>query len=62
MSEGLAQGPYVVVSVGFEPATIRTEGTALTTEPQCPTNDDNAFFPVVLTHKPPKYNHGFNTK
>ena len=26
-SEGLAQGPYVVAGVGFEPATLRTEGT-----------------------------------
>ena len=26
-SEGLAQGPYVAATVGFEPATFRTEGT-----------------------------------
>jgi len=26
-SEGLAQGPYVVDRVGFEPATFRTQGT-----------------------------------
>ena len=32
MSEGFAQGPYVADGVGFEPATLRTEGTALTTE------------------------------
>ena len=37
MSEGLAQGPYVVAGVGFEPATLRTEGTKFTTEPPCPT-------------------------
>ena len=29
-SEGLAQGPHVAARVGFEPATLRTEGT----EPQ----------------------------
>ena len=33
MSEGLAQGPYVAAKVGFEIATIRTQGTELTTEP-----------------------------
>ena len=33
MSEGLAQGPYGVVRVGFEPATLGTQGTKLTTEP-----------------------------
>ena len=27
VSEELAQGPYVAVRVGFEPATFRTEGT-----------------------------------
>ena len=27
VSEGLAQGHYVVARVGFEPATLRTEGT-----------------------------------
>jgi len=32
-SEGLAQGPYVVARVGFKPATLRTEGTELNTEP-----------------------------
>ena len=26
-SEGLAQGPYVAARVGFEPVTIRSEGT-----------------------------------
>jgi len=29
MSEGLAQAPYVVARVGFEPATFRTQGTKL---------------------------------
>jgi len=37
MSEGLAQGPYMVAKVGFEPATLQTQGTELTTEPPCPT-------------------------
>ena len=32
VSEGLAQGPYVVAGVGFEPATLLTPGTELTTE------------------------------
>ena len=36
MSEGLAQGLYRVVRVGFKPATLRTQGTELTTEPPCP--------------------------
>ena len=31
-SEGLAQGPYGVARVGFEPATLQTQGTELTTE------------------------------
>ena len=31
-SEGLAQGPCVSARVGFEPATVRTEDTELTTE------------------------------
>ena len=32
-SEGLAQGPYVAAKMGFEPATLRMQGTELTTEP-----------------------------
>ena len=32
-SEGLAQGPYVVARVGFEPVTLLMQGTELTTEP-----------------------------
>ena len=35
VSEGLAHGPYV--AVGFEPATLRTQGNDLTTEPPHPT-------------------------
>jgi len=31
-SEGLAQGPYVAARVGFEPATLRTQGTEPTNE------------------------------
>ena len=27
VSEGLAQGPYVVARVGFEPATLQTQDT-----------------------------------
>ena len=34
-SAGLAQGPYVA-RVGFEPATMRMQGTELTTEPPHP--------------------------
>ena len=34
--QSLAQGPYVAARVGFEPATLRTEGTQLTTEPPRP--------------------------
>jgi len=32
-SEGLAQGPYVATRVRFKPATLRTDGSKLTTEP-----------------------------
>ena len=35
-SEGLAQGPYVVARVWFEPATLRMQGRELTTEPLRP--------------------------
>ena len=34
MSEGFAQGQYVVAGVGFEPATFWMQGL-LTTEPPC---------------------------
>ena len=37
MSEGLAQGPFVVAGVGFEPATLWTQGSELTTDPPRPT-------------------------
>ena len=30
-----SQGSYVTARVGFEPATLRTEGTEPTTEPPC---------------------------
>jgi len=33
MSEGLAQGSYMAARVGFKPATLRMQGTKLTTEP-----------------------------
>ena len=33
MSEGLAQGPYLVARVRFEPATLQMQGTELTTKP-----------------------------
>jgi len=33
MSEGLAQGPYMAAGVGFEPATIWTQGTEITEPP-----------------------------
>ena len=35
-SEGLTQGPYVVVKAGFEPATLRTCGAESTKEPPRP--------------------------
>src|SRR6218665_869721 len=38
VSEGLAQGLYMAARVGFEPATLRTQSTELTTEPPCPTH------------------------
>ena len=44
-SEGLAQGSYVEAKVGFESATLRTQATELTTEPQRPTN--NGLQPLV---------------
>ena len=42
MSEGLAQGSYVVARVGFGPATFRTQATEPTTEPPCPTNGNKS--------------------
>jgi len=36
VSEGLAQGPYVAVRVGFKPANLWTEGTEFITEPPPP--------------------------
>ena len=39
-SEGLAQGPYVAVRVGFGPATLRTKGVESASEPPCP----NVFY------------------
>ena len=47
-SEGLAQGPYMVARVGFEPATLRMEGIALTTDPPCPTIELNHVLYKVL--------------
>ena len=35
-SEGLAQGPYAAARVGFEPATLRSQGTERTTAPPRP--------------------------
>ena len=42
VSEGLAQGPYMLASVGFEPATLQTQGTDRTTEATMPTKQLNA--------------------
>ena len=36
-SEGLSQGPYAAARVGFEPATLRSQGTERTTAPTRPT-------------------------
>ena len=41
--EGLAQGPFRVVRVGFEPATLQTQGTKPTTEQPRPTLIINAI-------------------
>ena len=35
-SEGLAQGPYVVARVGYEPMTFQTKGDESTNVPPCP--------------------------
>ena len=37
-SEGLAQGPYVAASAGFEPTTLRTKGDESTNQPPRPTD------------------------
>jgi len=37
VNEGLAQGPYVLVRVGFEPATLWTKGAESTKDPPRPT-------------------------
>jgi len=42
MSEGLAQGLYVVARVGFKSATLGTQGTELTTEPPCQTKSSSS--------------------
>ena len=44
MSEGLAQGPFVAASVGFELATLQIQGTELTTEPPRPTSHLGTVF------------------
>ena len=49
-SEGLAQGSYVAVGVGFEPATFRMQGAELNTKPPRPTIV-TAY--AVLTFTPP---------
>ena len=53
MSEGLAQGPYVMARVKFEPATLRTQGTEPTSEPPHPliydTEDPYIFESVELS-------------
>ena len=43
MSEGLAQGSYVVARVGFEPATLQTKGNELTIEPPRPLKHELAY-------------------
>src|SRR6218665_3823865 len=57
VSEGLAQGPYVAARVGFEPATLRMQGTELNTEPHCPTC---WRFGRVDTFRPK--GHGFDSR
>ena len=37
VSEGLAQGPYVVARAGVEPMTLRTKGVGSTNTPPRPT-------------------------
>ena len=47
-SERLAQGPYVVARVGFEPATLWTQGTELITRPPRPQDYDyNDYYYLV---------------
>ena len=48
VSQGLAQGPYVAARVEFEPATLWTQGTELTTEPPCPTPIEEKSVDVVI--------------
>ena len=38
-SEGLAQGPYMLARVGFEPTTLRKKGYESTNEQPYPTID-----------------------
>ena len=38
LSEGLAQGAYVVAKAGFETSTLRTKGVESTNEPPHPTH------------------------
>ena len=46
MSEGLAQGPYVAARVEFEPVTLWTQGTELTTVSPRPTLSHRA--PILI--------------
>ena len=50
-SEGLAQGPCMAVRVGFEPATLRTEDTKLTTEPPRPKRGGSVITTVIVASK-----------
>jgi len=42
VSEGLAQGPYVVARVGLEPVTLQTQGTEIATTPHIVANTATA--------------------
>ena len=57
VSEGLAQGPYMAATVhmGFEPATLRMQGTELTTVPACPSASPASLLErTYLSRAPPK--------
>jgi len=51
MSEGLAQGPYVAVRVGFQPATFRTQGSERTSEPPRPHSDVEGELKIISIHR-----------
>src|SRR6218665_307882 len=50
VSEGLAQGPYVTATAGFEPTNLRSKGIDSTNAPPCPTQCIDVAVSACLSH------------